>query len=155
MFSTPLMHSLTRSRSATWSLPLSLLLSVWLECSSGRLVLLIFGRSQPSLLVPATTLNIWLVLADLLVFAPRIFPVVAVKLIHTFSIRPPLLSPPPPFPFHQSEHYGGSGGQQSKWVVYFISGVKTHITWPSSGGNHLLSWIFLGKHGEAQPKVRM
>lgn len=104
VFSTPLMHSLTHTRTATWSLPLSLLLSVWLECSSGRLVLLIFGRSQPSLLVPATTLNIWLVLADLLVFAPRIFPVVAVKLIHTFSIRPPPHPHPHPHSLFTSQN---------------------------------------------------
>ena len=111
---------------------------LWLECSTGRLVPLIPGSSQPSLLVPATTLNIWLVLADLLIFVRSYFPCCCCK-SDTYFFNYSALPPTPP----TRETYCRSG---SEWVVYFISEVKTRTTWPCSGGDHLLSWPLLGKH---------
>lgn len=67
-------HLVSCTRFLSVWVSLSLSPSFFLECSGGRLVLLISGSSQPSLLIPAPTLNIWLVLADLLIFVPSYFP---------------------------------------------------------------------------------
>lgn len=101
--------------------------SLWLECSSVRLFWLISGASQPSLLVPASTLNIWLVLADLLIFVLSYISSCCCKADTYFSNKTPTTST------QQPEHTVEREGEQSKWAVYLISEVKTHIAWLSSG----------------------